>query len=139
MQKLNYSILINAPKQKVWETMLNDETYRQWTSAFQKGSHYEGKWEEGSDIRFTDGSNSGMIAKVVEARPYDFISLKHLAEVINGKQTDFSEPIFENYTFKDKDGATELLIEMDSLEKYADMFNDLWPKALEKLKALAER
>ncbi|MEX2593834.1 MAG: hypothetical protein WD426_13755 [Anditalea sp.] len=38
-QKLHFSKRINAPKEKVWDTMLKDETYREWTSAFTEGSH----------------------------------------------------------------------------------------------------
>ena len=43
MEKLHFSISIKAPKEKVWDTMLNDVTYRQWTSVFNPpGSYYEG-------------------------------------------------------------------------------------------------
>ncbi len=34
MSKLNFSIVIDAPKEKVWDTMLEDKTYRIWTEAF---------------------------------------------------------------------------------------------------------
>jgi hypothetical protein len=44
MDKLNFSIIINASKEKVWNTMLEDKTYRQWTEAFASGSHYIGNW-----------------------------------------------------------------------------------------------
>ena len=37
MDKLNFSIIINASKEKVWNTMLEDKTYRQWTEAFAAG------------------------------------------------------------------------------------------------------
>jgi uncharacterized protein YndB with AHSA1/START domain len=39
MQKLTFSTTIAAPKDLVWRTMLEDETYRQWTSPFQEGSY----------------------------------------------------------------------------------------------------
>ena len=51
MDKLRYSIDIHVPKRRVWDVMLADETYRQWTSVFQEGSYYEGRWEKGSEIR----------------------------------------------------------------------------------------
>ncbi|MDQ5893468.1 MAG: hypothetical protein QG640_480, partial [Patescibacteria group bacterium] len=31
MQKIHFSIQINAPKEKVWDTMLGEATYREWT------------------------------------------------------------------------------------------------------------
>ena len=52
MQKLNFSIVINASKEKVWNTMLEDKTYRIWTEVFSKGSHFIGDWRKGSKILF---------------------------------------------------------------------------------------
>jgi hypothetical protein len=52
MDKMHFSIVINAPKEKVWNTMLNDDTYRVWTEAFTPGSHYVGDWNKGSKILF---------------------------------------------------------------------------------------
>ena len=34
MEKLNFKIEINAPKEKVWDTMLNKDTYKAWTEVF---------------------------------------------------------------------------------------------------------
>lgn len=31
--------------------MLDDSTYQEWTNAFNPGSHYIGKWEEGYEKR----------------------------------------------------------------------------------------
>ena len=51
-----------------------------------------------------------------------------------------SYPGFENYTFAEKDGGTEVNIDMDIVnEEYKEMFEGMWPKALLKLKELAER
>lgn len=33
-QKLHFTITINAPKEKVWDTMLQDTTFREWTAPF---------------------------------------------------------------------------------------------------------
>ncbi len=45
----------------------------------------------------------------------------------------------ENYTFKEVDGASELLVDMDSADKFVDIFKEVWPQALQKLKELAEK
>lgn len=42
MEKLNYTVNINAPVQTVWATMLDDATYREWTGEFYEGSYFEG-------------------------------------------------------------------------------------------------
>lgn len=149
MERLHFSAVINAPKQKVWETMLNDATYREWTAVFNPGgSFYEGKWETGADMRFygpdQNGVLGGMISKIKEARPYDFVSIQHVGEMSKGQERMYTTEeqgngLFENYTLIEKDGATEVLVDLDILAEYKDMMADLWPKALEKLKEMAER
>ena len=52
METLQFSILIYADRQKVWLTMLDDKTYREWPKAFDAGSYFEGRWEQGSEMRF---------------------------------------------------------------------------------------
>ena len=149
MQKLKFSIEINATKEKVWNTMLEDKTYRIWTEAFSKGSHYIGDWSKGSKILFLgpneNGEMGGMVSKIKENKKYEFISIEHIGMVQDGKEDTTSEAIkvwagaLENYTFKDKSGTTEILVEMDSNEEYTEMFEGMWPNALQKLKALAEK
>lgn len=151
MKKLHFSILINAPKEKVWDVMLGDATYREWTKSFNPGSYFSGSWDEGSEIRFLgphpDGTpgEGGMYSRIKENRLYEFVSIEHLGIINNGVIDTTSDevkswtPSFENYTFTDKDGGTELSIDMDSHDDYADMFNEMWPKALASLKEIAER
>jgi hypothetical protein len=150
MQKLHFSIIINAPKEKVWHTMLEDKTYREWTAAFNPGSYYKGDWNKGSKILFLGpdpetGIEGGMVSRIAENKPYEYISIEHLGIVKNGVEDTTSEeakkwaPAFENYTFEEKDGATEVLVEMDIDEKAAEIFNKMWPDALQRLKAIAEQ
>lgn len=150
MQKLHFKTHINAPVEKVWDTMLENATYREWTKAFNESSNYEGSWEEGSEIRFvgssSDGSGvNGMLARIKENRPHEFISIEHIGIIANGVEDTTSDeakkwaPAYENYTFTEKDGGTDLTIEMDSEEEYKEMFEEMWPKALLRLKELAEK
>lgn len=149
MEKLHFNIEINAPKEMVWNTMLNDKTYRIWTEAFAPGCYYEGSWDKGSKILFLapneNGKIGGMISRIKENRKYEFISIEHVGIVNEGKEDTTSDEVkgwtgaLENYSLKEIDGKTELIVEMDSHENYAEMFNDMWPKALMKLKKLAEK
>jgi hypothetical protein len=150
MDKLHFSIVINAPKEKVWKTMLEDKTYRIWTEAFNPGSYYKGDWSKGSKILFLGpdpetGKEGGMVSRIAENKIYEFISIEHLGIVKDGVEDTTSEyamkwaPAFENYTFKEKHGKTEVLVEMDINEEYKEMFESMWPKALKKLKDLAEK
>ena len=149
MEKLRRTILINAPRETLWDIMLADDTYRQWTSAFHPGSYYKGSWSQGSKILFLgpgpDGSGEGgMVSRIRENRRHEFISIEHLGIVHNGVEDTESEqakkwaPAYENYTFTTKDGGTELTVEMDVDEKEKESLETMWTDALSRLKALAE-
>lgn len=148
MQKIHHSITIRAPREKVWHTMLDDATYRIWTEVFAKGSHYVGDWSEGSKILFlAPGNNAemGMVSRIAENRPYEFLSIEHLGVIENGVEDTTSEaarkwaPAYENYTFTDTANGTEVVVDMDIEEEHRAMFEKLWPAALEKLKELTEQ
>ena len=150
MQKLHFSVVVNAPKERVWHAMLDDEPYREWTRAFNEGSYYQGSWEKGSKILFLGpdpetGEEGGMVSRVADNRPYEFISIEHLGIVHSGVEDTTSEaarkwaPAYENYTFKEKDGTTEVLVDMDMEDEHVETFKRMWPDALRRLKEIAER
>lgn len=145
MKTLHFSTTINASKEKVWNTMLEDETYRQWTRAFNEGSHFEGSWEKGEKIRFLDPDGNGMVSIIAANRPHEFISIKHLGIIQDGvEETDSEEaqkwaPAFENYTFTGNDGKTTVSVDMDIDDEHENMFKEMWPDALKKLKELCEK
>lgn len=149
METLHFSITINAPKEKVWRTMLEDETYREWTTAFSPGSYYKGDWSKGSKILFLGpdpktGEEGGMVSRIAENKPYEHISIEHLGILRGGVEDTTSveakkwAPAFENYTFKERDGATEVLVDTDIEEREVEAFRKMWSEALKKLKELAE-
>jgi uncharacterized protein YndB with AHSA1/START domain len=149
MKTLHYSIVIHAPKEKVWHTMLDDKTYREWTKAFNPTSSFKGDWSKGSKILFvgTDPNTreeGGMVSKIAENVPYELLSIEHLGILKNGVEDTTSAeakewtPAFETYTFKEVDGGTELMIDVDVVESMAQAFDSMWPPALQKLKELSE-
>ncbi|HVF97326.1 MAG TPA: hypothetical protein VM871_08405 [Flavisolibacter sp.] len=146
MQKMSFKTSIQAPKTKVWEALWDDASYRQWTTAFCDGSYaVTDNWKEGSEVKFLDPAGSGMISRVVENRPGEFMSFEHLGEIKAGVEDRTSEKVKtwagarENYTLKDNNGATDLVVEMDMADEYVEMFTKMWPPALENVKSLAEK
>ncbi len=150
MQKLHQEIFINAPRAHVWDVMLADATYREWTKVFSPGSYYKGSWEEGSKILFLGpnpegGSEGGMVSRIKENHLHEFVSIEHLGIIKDGVEDTESEeakkwaPAYENYTFTEKDGGTVLAIDMDIQEEHEPMFKELWSKALVILKELSEK
>lgn len=148
METLHFSITINAPKEMVWNTMLGEDTYREWTAEFMQGSYFEGNWNEGSRIYFLapgkNGKTSGMVSRIKENRQHEHVSIEHLGFVENGIEDTTSEAVKswagarENYTFRENNGQTDVLVDMDTSEEYKEMFLETWPKALQKLKKLSE-
>ena len=146
MHKLHFSIVINKQKEHVWNTMLDIDTYRLWAEVFAPGSNYVGDWSQGSKMLFRASDEmSGMVSRIKENKPYQYLSIEHIGIVQDGKEDTSSKAAkewagaLENYTFKETDGTTEVLVDMDTDDEYKEMFQETWPKALLKLKELAER
>jgi len=143
-------IFINASREKVWNTMLGDATYREWTTAFCPGSYYKGSWEDGSKILFLGpnpetGAEGGMVSRIKESRLHEFVSIEHLGMIMDGVEDLESDTVkewkgfLENYTFTEKDAGTELIIDTDTTEAEAKNMETMWDKALISLKELAEK
>ncbi|KAK6021542.1 hypothetical protein OSTOST_12784 [Ostertagia ostertagi] len=144
MEKLQFNIDINATPEKVWKTLWTDDTYRKWTAAFMEGSLAETDWQKGSKALFLDGKGNGMVARIADNKPNEFMSIQHLGEIKNGVEDTTSEKVkswagaFENYTLKKKGDNTELVIDMDISPEFKDMFEKIWPVALNNIKNLSE-
>ena len=105
-----------------------------------EGSHAKSDWKEGGRIEFLDPGGNGMFAVIDKLVPNEFMSFKHLGEISEGKERLWDEGAggMENYTLKENGEFTALTAELDSPEEYRDMFEDIFPKALERVKELAE-
>ena len=148
METMHFSTRINAPAEIVWETMLDDATYRQWTSVFNPGSYFLGSWLPGSEIRFfgndENGKMGGMVGVIVEHRPHEFLSIEYRGQIVDGIEDTTSDDAkrligtHENYTFTQTDGVTTLTVDVDVDDEWAGMFGEQWPLSLAKLTELAE-
>jgi uncharacterized protein YndB with AHSA1/START domain len=141
---LHFPIWIEAPREKVWSTMLEPRTYEQWTAPFCEGSRFEGGWEQGDRIRFLAPSGEGMVSEIAQSRRGEFVSIRHLGEMQGGVEDTTSEkvrawaPAYENYTFTASRGGTQLQVDVDVLPDYEQFMQDTFPKALARLKELCE-
>lgn len=145
MEKHTFNVSINASPEKVWDTLWSDESYRAWTAVFAEGSTAVTDWKKGSKVLFVDGKGEGMVSTIVENKPNEFMSIKHLGTIKDGVEDLESEQTLqwagalENYTLETKDGNTLLTVDMDITDEYKDYFLTTWPKALDKVKQLAEK
>lgn len=144
MQKLQFEVLIDAPVTTVFNTMLTQNTYRDWTSPFCEGSYYEGLWQAGEKIKFLSPSGEGMVSEIAEHRPNQFTSIRHLGTIANGVEDTCSAavlawaPAYENYTFTTEAGGTRITVDQDVMDEYAAYMHEVWPKALDRLKKICE-
>jgi len=146
MEKLQSKIDIAAIPKKVWDRMIQPDTYREWVNAAWPGSYYEGNWRKGENVKFISPGQGGTLATIVEYRPYEYILAKHIA-VINADGTEDRDSetaknwigTTESYTFSERNGKTELITEMNTNPEWRKMFADSMPKALAKLKEISER
>ena len=145
MKHLEFKTRISADKKKVWNTMLQPETYKEWVSVSWPGSTYEGKWAKGENIKFVSPGHGGTMATLIEQSDYDNVLAKHVAVINPDGSEDRNSAvakgwigITERYTFKEKKGTTELTVEIETTPEWENMFNDGWPNALAKLKEMCE-
>ena len=150
MEKLQFQVSIDAPVNAVWRSMLGPDSYRQWAGAFHEGSYYVGDWELGSQIRFLGPadaaglSEGGMLGHIVANRPDEYVSIEYDGQVFDGVD-DTTSPIaraiagsHESYSFREEDGVTTVIVEMEADPEMAAMLSEMWPVALDRLKSIVE-
>lgn len=142
MITLNYSTNIKAPREKVWEILWNDATYRQWTAAFMEGSYAESTWEEGAKISFLAPGKGGMFGIIQKKVPNTEMSFRHQGEIKDGREEiKHWENATERYFLSDNNGSTQLdvVLTMDDENKdFGNYFNEVFPKSLAIVKELSE-
>lgn len=145
MERKEFIANIDAPREEVWELLWSDETYPKWTAEFSEGSRAESDWKEGSKIYFLNAEGAGMVALIDKRRDPEIMNFKHIGMIDkNGNEDLESEKVkawagaMENYRLEETNGKTRLRVTMDMEDEYKDYFLKTWPKALAKLKDLAE-
>jgi uncharacterized protein YndB with AHSA1/START domain len=143
VKALQYSIVINAPKEKVWKTLWDDETFRIWANIIDEGTYIKGELKEGNEVQFISSVNGyGVTDYIDKLIPNQFISFKHAADTKEtGKRRREKEWTggTESYTLMEEDGVTRLILNTDVPEIHRDTFNERLPEALKKVKILAEK
>ena len=142
MKEMEFTIEIAASKEKVWRTLWDDVTFRDWSSNIDEGTYMTGVMEEGNEIQFLSSINGyGVTSLIEKLDPNEFILIRHAADTKeSGQQVREKEWTGgkESYTLADKAGVTTLTVRIDVPLEMEEMFNIRIPKALERIKVLAE-
>ena len=145
---LHFEVTIHAKPTEVYQMMLDEKHYSDWTSVFNPTSCFRGSWEKGSKILFLgtgeDGSQGGMVSRIVQNIPGKFVSIRHEGIIQNGNEITHGPEVqewaggLENYTFRGDHGRTNLSIDMDSTPGFVSYFHQTYPLALNRLKEICE-
>lgn len=146
METFKYQTEIDAPAEKVWDILWNEDTYSKWTYFFSPDSQMVTDWKVGGKTYFTDSSKkNGMVSTIDKIEENKYLVFKHLGEMANGVEDTESEKVKvwsgskEAYYLEENDGKTTLKVEVDSDENYKEMFDNGFTKGLQIIKELSEK
>ena len=145
METLSYEIIIDAPKQKIWNTLFGTETYSEWTQFFGPGSQMKTDLKVGGKTYFVNPEGAGMVSTIDSIEEPNQMIFKHLGMVDeNGVEDTESMEIkqwsgcFEKYILIDYDGKTKLHVEVQTEKDWQEHMENGFTKGLEVVKNLSE-
>ena len=90
INRLQFSIDIEAEPIKIWKALWKDSCYREWVSLFEEGSYIKvDNWEEGSKILFLSPDQSGIHSLIEKHIPNKIIRFKHLGKVVKEERATY--------------------------------------------------
>ena len=140
MQKLQFSIAIRSPKETVWKTLWEDQTLRDWASIIDEGIYMTGDLKEGNEVQFVSANNTGVTSLVDQLTVNEFVSFRHMMDTQDGgeRKKEWTGGT-ESYSLTENRGVTVLTTLLDVPPGQEETFKVIFPKALERVKVLAEK
>ena len=142
MKKQHFSIKIKAPKEKVWQTLFEDKTFRDWGNIIDEGQYMVGELAEGNKVQFISSEGLGVTSFIEKLTPNEYIAFRQVADTMNsGKEVRDKEWTGgkESFELIEKNNNTILTVKIDIPPGLEEIFQDRFPKALERVKILAEK
>jgi len=145
--KLQKSIIIDAPREIVWEVLTRNEYFAEWSSVFAEGPKLRAEWDVGGTVYYLDKDNNGLMGKVTQLEPGKLLTVEYEGEVFDHtedpaalKQRVDWKGCMETYMLMEKKGKTVFDLECELPTKdLRDEFEKTWDKALIIIKGLAEK
>ena len=125
----------------VWNTLWQDKTFREWAGIIDPGTYMVGDLKEGNEIQFISGNGYGVTSLVEKLVDGEFTLLRHSADTQDeGKREREREWTGgqESYSLTEKDGTTTVSVTFDVPPEMEEYFAVNYPKALDRVKILAE-
>lgn len=141
MNQIQFAVEIHSTKQKVWDTLWQDETFRQWAGIIDPGTYMIGELLEGNEVQFISENGYGVTSYVEKVVVGESLQLRHSADTQDsgqqGREKEWTGGA-EIYSLAEKDGVMTLNVIFDVPPDMVEYFQDNYPKALQMVKALAE-
>ena len=141
MKNMQFSVAIQASAQKVWNTLWQDATLRQWAGIIDPGTYMVGELTQGAEVQFISGNGYGVTSFVKELIPNQYVLLLHQADTQqSGTQERAKEWTGgkESYSLAETHDTTTLTVAFDVPPELEAYFAATYPKAMECIKQLAE-
>ena len=143
MKEIQFSIEINATKERVWAILWEDITFRDWASIIDEGTYMKGVMKEGNEIQFISSVNGyGVTSLIEKLNPNKFVLFRHGSDTkesgLQEREKEWTGGT-ESYSLTEKNGVTTLIVKFDVPQEQEETFNIRFPRALERIKTLAEK
>jgi len=143
MKELTFSVEINANKSKVWDTLWQDQTFRDWSGLIDPGTYMVGDLKQGSEVQFISAENGYGVTSLVETCINgEYLLLKHSADTQESGSKEREKEWTggnESYTLVENNGITTLTVAFDMPPTQEEYFTANYPMALDRVKELAEQ
>lgn len=143
MKEMQFVVEINASKEKVWDVLWRDETFRDWASVIDPETYMLGELKEGNEVQFISSQGGYGVTSLVENYIHnEFLLLKHQADTQDegaGVREKEWTGGAESYVLTEENGVTVLTVVFDAPLTQEDYFMVTYPKALSRVKELAEK
>ena len=139
MKTITFTTEIDAPIEKVWESLWNEDSYKEWTKHFVPGSHYVSDWQISGRTLFLGPDGNGMFATITKLnKPYE-VTFLHQGEIWDGVEKEsIAGGAYERYVLIESDGSTTLTVSVDVDDQYEEHMDEGFSKGLEEVKRIAE-
>lgn len=139
MKTITFTTEIQAPIEKVWDALWNEETYKKWTKHFVPGSHYVSDWQINGRTLFLGPDGNGMVSTITKLDKPKEVTFLHQGEIWDGiEKESIADGAYEKYVLVESDGSTTLTVSVDVDDQYEAHMDEGFSKGLEELKRIAE-
>jgi|GEM_PF-271107 ketosteroid isomerase-like protein len=142
MKTLHFEIKIKAPRERVWNILWEDKTFRDWASIIDEGTYMIGEMKEGNEVQFISSVNGyGVTSLIEKLAPNEHVLFRQMADTKDSGEREREKEWTggaESYSLAENNDVTTLTADIDVPPGQEETFKVRFPKALERVKILAE-